>query len=83
MLKNYVILLLIILEFPSVVIAHKKYPTNMAGPGLDLLALGIVFIFNIYVVLDIKRNLNNGLFPKLQLTAFIISCSLLSYFFFK
>jgi hypothetical protein len=81
-MKKYFILVLIILEYPLVLIANKIEPTNMAGPGLDLPVLAIVFIFNIFVVLGIKKDLNNGFFPKLQLIVFIISCSFLTYFVF-
>jgi hypothetical protein len=73
MMKKYLILFLIILEYPLVLIAHKIAPTDMAGPGLDMIAFGVIFIFDIFILQTIDTNWRKSIFPKLYLIALIIS----------
>ena len=70
-MKKYLILVLIILEYPLFLIANKIEPTNMAGPGLDLIAVAIIIPYDIFVVRTIKRDWRYDIFPKLYLIAFI------------
>jgi hypothetical protein len=81
-MKEYLLLILIISEYPLVFITHKIAPTNMAGPGLDIIAVAVVLLFDIYVVRTIKRTQRNDIFFKLYLIAFGISTFLLYRFIF-
>jgi hypothetical protein len=81
-MKKYLILVLIILEYPLVLIAHKIEPTDMAGPGLDLIAIATVFFYDIFLVWTIIRDWSKSIFPKLYLIVFIISTYLLYHLIF-
>jgi hypothetical protein len=72
-MKKYIILALILLEYPLVVVARKIEPTDLAGPGLDMIAVAAVFFYDIFIVWTIKRDWRYDIFSKLYLVAFIIS----------
>jgi hypothetical protein len=76
-MKNYLLLILILLEYPLFRIARKIDPTNMAGFGLDMIPAIAAFIYNIFIVWTIKRDWDKGVFPKLYLIAVVISASLI------
>jgi hypothetical protein len=80
-MKKYLILVLIILEYPLVLIAHKIEPTDLAGPGLDLIAIAAVFLYDIFIVWTIIIDWRKGILPKFYLVGFIISTYLIYHWF--
>jgi hypothetical protein len=50
-MKKYLLpLSFYLLFYPLVFISHKNYPTDMAGPGLDMPVVGVYIIVSIFFV---------------------------------
>lgn len=66
-MKKYLLPLSFYLPFyPLSFISHKYYPTNMAGPGLDILVVGVCVVVPIFFVVkntflyfNVDRSLRN------------------------
>jgi hypothetical protein len=76
-MKKYLILVLIILEYPLFMITRKIEPTNLAGPGLDIIAFVVAIVYDIFVIRTIERDGRKSIFSKLYLIALIISTFLI------
>lgn len=72
-MKKYLILVLIILEYPLFMIARKIEPTNLAGPGLNIIAFVVAIVYDIFVIRTIEKDGRRSIFSKLYLIALIIS----------
>jgi len=63
-----------IIGVASIIIAHKGDPTNIAGPGLDMLVYTIVFIVSaVFVIITLGRALDK------KLTWGIFVCHLIGF----
>ena len=51
-MKKYVLpILFYLLSFPLIYISHKVYPTNMAGPGLEIIVFGISILVSLFFII--------------------------------
>jgi hypothetical protein len=73
MAQKYPILILIILEYPLILIAHKIDPTNLAGLGLDFILLFLFVAFNILMIVLGTLSWQKGPLPKLIILGSIVS----------
>jgi hypothetical protein len=50
-MKKYLLPVSFYLPFYALIfISHKDYPTNMAGPGLDILVFGVYVVVSIFFI---------------------------------
>ncbi len=77
MTRKYAFLILIVLEYPIVLLAQKIAPTTLAGLGLEIPFIFLFVAFNlIMIILGIFR------WEKGQLPKMIILASVISFFLF-
>jgi hypothetical protein len=73
MAQKYPFIILVILEYPLVLIAHKIDPTNLAGLGLDIPLMFLFIAFNILMIVSGIIIWKKGLLPKLTILVSVIS----------
>jgi hypothetical protein len=79
MKNKFLPIVILLLQFPMLVLAWAIYPTNLAGPGLDIPVFGFILIYDIYVLKIIVKKWKIGSFPKIYLIVLLSSFLLLYY----
>jgi hypothetical protein len=72
-MKNYWLLIPVLLEMPLILLAHKIGPTSEAGPGLDFFGWLFAMLYDVFIIIFLLKRWKKDLTTALYIAAMIVS----------